>query len=50
MFSAVATFTAEEVKPSSELGEEWLEVEARRNCRHCLTFLAKPKFNPEYLW
>ena len=33
LFSAVATFTAEEVKPSSELGEEWLEVEAKRNCR-----------------
>ena len=32
-FSAVATYTAEEVKPSGELGEKWLEIEAKRNCR-----------------
>ena len=32
-FSAVATYTAEEVRPSSDLGERWLEVEAKRNCR-----------------
>ena len=32
-FSAVATYTAEEVKPTGELGEKWLEIEAKRNCR-----------------
>jgi len=31
--NAVATYTAEEVKPTGELGEKWLEIEAKRNCR-----------------
>jgi len=31
--NAVATYNAEEVKPTGELGEKWLEIEARRNCR-----------------
>ena len=48
-FSAVATYTAEEVKPSSDLGEKWLEVEAKRNCRHRLLKSIESKFNPEYL-
>ena len=32
-FSAVATYSSEEVQPSAELGENWLEIEAKRNCR-----------------
>ena len=32
-FSAVATYSSEEVQPSAELEENWLEIEAKRNCR-----------------
>lgn len=31
--NAVATYSSEEVQPSAELGENWLEIEAKRNCR-----------------
>ena len=53
-FSAVATYSSEEVQPSAELGENWLEIEAKRNCRFFFVIKTKMftsrKFHPKQTW
>ena len=43
-FRAMATHKSEAVEPTAELGREWLDIEAKRNCRQKTLLSPKPTF------